>query len=85
MHETNEVWVIDDDKSIRWVLEKALKKADIDVSLLKMVISCKGDMHRPAILSDVRMPGIDGFELLKIIKKNMKTCPYYHDSPFRPG
>ena len=31
----NDVWVIDDDRSIRWVLERALKKADLNVTLFE--------------------------------------------------
>lgn len=75
---SNEVWVIDDDKSIRWVLEKALKKASIEVStfedghqLLKSL-----EKHQPdAILSDVRMPGINGFELMEKIKVQHPDLP----------
>jgi len=76
--ETNEVWVIDDDKSIRWVLEKALKKADMEVVTFENgdQLLNKLDAHQPdAILSDVRMPGIDGFELLKLIKEKYSDLP----------
>ena len=78
MTETNEVWVIDDDKSIRWVLEKALKKADMEVVTFENgdQLLNKLDAHQPdAILSDVRMPGIDGFELLKLIKEKYSDLP----------
>ena len=78
MTETNEIWVIDDDKSIRWVLEKALKKAQMDVVTFENgdQLLNKLDQHQPdAILSDVRMPGIDGFELLKIIKDKYADLP----------
>lgn len=78
MTETNEVWVIDDDKSIRWVLEKALKKADMEVVTFENgdQLLNKLDAHQPdAILSDVRMPGIDGFELLKVIKEKYTELP----------
>ena len=64
------VWVIDDDRAIRWVLEKALKQADMDVttfengdSILKEINSQRPD----AIVTDVRMPGINGLELLQEI------------------
>jgi len=76
--ETNEVWVIDDDKSIRWVLEKALKKAQMDVVTFENgdQLLNRLDAHQPdAILSDVRMPGIDGFELLKVIKEKYAELP----------
>jgi two-component system nitrogen regulation response regulator GlnG len=78
MTKTNEVWVIDDDKSIRWVLEKALKKAEMEVVTFENgnQLLNKLDFHQPdAILSDVRMPGIDGFELLKVIKERFADLP----------
>jgi two-component system nitrogen regulation response regulator GlnG len=61
------VWVVDDDSSIRWVLERALTQAGIgnesfdsaDLLLERM------EHDRPdVIISDIRMPGIDGLELL---------------------
>ena len=78
MTQTDEVWVIDDDKSIRWVLEKALKKAQIKVESFENGNSMMNKLarHQPnAILSDVRMPGIDGFELLKQIKDSYPDLP----------
>ncbi|MGD2118405.1 MAG: nitrogen regulation protein NR(I) [Chromatiales bacterium] len=72
------VWVIDDDRSIRWVLEKALQKADMRVESFP---SADGVLERlehetpDVILSDVRMPGIDGFELLQRIKDRKPDLP----------
>ena len=70
-----QVWVIDDDSSIRWVLEKALQKAEMNVvsfdsgsSALEALVQ-----EEPAVIvSDIRMPGIDGLELLERINS---TCP----------
>ncbi len=65
------VWVIDDDESIRWVLERALKKAGFDVicfdsaSLALTRLKRQETRHPDTILSDVRMTGIDGFEFMK--------------------
>jgi len=78
MQQTDEVWVIDDDNSIRWVLEKALQKAQIKVKTFengeKIIELLKS--HIPdAILSDVRMPGIDGFELLNQINEIYPDLP----------
>jgi len=78
MNRSDEVWVIDDDKSIRWVLEKALNKAQINVSTFENGnhILEKLGRHQPnVILSDVRMPGIDGFELLRLIKEKYPDLP----------
>lgn len=62
------VWVIDDDRSIRWVLERALSKADMDVESYENASNLVDKLYQQqpdAIISDIRMPGIDGFEFLK--------------------
>src|SRR3989338_5139272 len=61
------VWIIDDDRSIRWVLEKALQKEALNVKAFESGegIIDELELRAPdAILSDIRMPGIDGLELL---------------------
>ena len=78
MTEQESVWVIDDDQSIRWVLEKALEKADMDV---KSFASASGILEtlergRPdALITDVRMPGMDGFDLLTRIQERYPDLP----------
>ena len=62
-----EVWVIDDDRSIRWVLERALGKAGFSVEGFDggRGVHARLRQHEPdAILSDIRMPDVDGLELL---------------------
>ncbi len=65
------IWVIDDDQSIRWVLEKALSKADYNVITFESASSAlsqlkKQDITKPdTILTDVRMPGLDGFKFMQ--------------------
>jgi len=67
MSNTAAVWIVDDDRSIRWVLEKALTKAGFEVrsfehptDLLKALQS-----YEPAVIvSDIRMPEMDGLSLL---------------------
>ena len=57
------VWVIDDDRSIRWVLERALRKAEMHVTCFSNGVGVMEALEREqpdAILSDIRMPGIDG-------------------------
>jgi two-component system nitrogen regulation response regulator GlnG len=67
MTQGNSVWIIDDDRSIRWVLEKALSKADMKVTSFSSATGVMEALERDqpdAIVSDIRMPGMDGLELL---------------------
>ncbi|MDH5614792.1 MAG: response regulator, partial [Gammaproteobacteria bacterium] len=78
MTDRENIWVIDDDRSIRWVLERALKKANMDVVTFE---SASGVMDRlsrelpDAIVTDIRMPGIDGLELLSQINNQFPDLP----------
>lgn len=78
MSDSNVVWVVDDDKSIRWVLDKALQKASITCksftnasNILKALQSEIPD----ALITDIRMPEMDGFELLKKVQHNYPDLP----------
>lgn len=73
-----EIWVIDDDRSIRWVLERALKQADFAVRSFENgneVLAALNRQQPEAILSDVRMPGIDGLDLLSQIQSQYPDIP----------
>ncbi len=75
---TQTVWIIDDDASIRWVLEKALKKAEIPVRSFADADSALRALGRDlpaAILSDLRMPGLDGLAFLKEIQERYPGLP----------
>jgi len=72
------VWIIDDDNSIRWVLEKALSRAGIvcesyasaDLMLQRL------DYDQPAVVvSDIRMPGTDGMQLLSRLQQMAPELP----------
>ncbi len=78
MPKPNYVWIIDDDKSIRWVLEKALQQAGIhtesfdsaDRALSRLKIE-----QPDAIISDVRMPGTDGLSMLSALSNKHPQLP----------
>lgn len=72
------VWVIDDDRSIRWVLERALHKAQMHVTCFSNGVGVMDALHREqpdVILTDVRMPGIDGLELLRLVSNRYPDLP----------
>ncbi|MDH3670549.1 MAG: nitrogen regulation protein NR(I) [Gammaproteobacteria bacterium] len=72
------VWVIDDDRSIRWVLEKALQGAGMSVRCLPSAenVSHLLERERPnVIITDIRMPGMSGLDLLDIIKARVPDIP----------
>jgi two-component system nitrogen regulation response regulator GlnG len=78
MEKTDQIWIIDDDRSIRWVLEKALGKAGMDVSSFPdgSRILEKLEVSTPkVIISDIRMPGVDGITLLERINVNYPQIP----------
>jgi len=72
------VWVVDDDRSIRWVLEKAFKQADMEVKSYEQadsVLKALNNGQPDAIISDIRMPGMDGLELLSRIHSRYPDLP----------
>lgn len=66
------VWIVDDDQSIRWVLEKALQRAQLPtrsfVSAADMLEALELDSP-DVLITDIRMPGKDGLTLLQEIKQ----------------
>ena len=72
------IWVVDDDRSIRWVLDKALKQADMDVETFDSADGVLRQLHKKvpdAIITDIRMPGMDGLTLLKQIQTDHPSLP----------
>ena len=75
---SQDVWIVDDDHAIRWVLERALQQAQINSrcfedgqQLLKALESDSPQL----IVSDIRMPGIDGLSLLQRLQKQLPHVP----------
>jgi len=76
--QSEEIWIIDDDRSIRWVLEKAFEKEGMKIRCFEdgNSIIKKLDSGVPSIImSDIRMPGIDGIELLDQLSKKFPKLP----------
>ena len=76
------VWIIDDDQSMRWVLEKTLANNSYQVTAFESGSEALARFKRTPleerprlIITDVRMPGINGFELLKQIKNISPQTP----------
>jgi two-component system nitrogen regulation response regulator GlnG len=72
------VWVIDDDKSIRWVFEKALTRESIEfksfASAQDALTALNGSVPQ-VVVSDIRMPGASGLDLLQRIKAEHPEVP----------
>jgi len=76
------IWIIDDDQSMRWVLEKTLSNNGYQVTAFESGSVALANFKRTLpqarphlIITDVRMPGINGFELLKQIKNISPQTP----------
>ena len=75
---TKAVWIVDDDRSIRWVLEKALEREGIPFKTFASVIEVMQALQhsQPQVLvSDIRMPGESGLALLGKIKERHPRVP----------
>ena len=79
--DTENIWIIDDDQSIRFVLQRALEKAGMNITAFEFTsdllsaISAK-DVELPdAIISDIRMPGMSGLDLTKKIHQQYPDLP----------
>ena len=78
MDKKREVWIVDDDRSIRWVLEKALTQADMNVTSFdraEPIMVRLGEETPDVIISDIRMPGSDGLTMLKQVKRAHPDLP----------
>ena len=72
------IWIVDDDESIRWVLEKGLAESGMDVQTFdsaNKVIKRLETENPQLILTDIRMPGPSGIELLDKVKELRPDIP----------
>src|SRR3982750_4526502 len=94
----NPVWIIDDDRSIRWVFEKALAREGIEHRTFEAAqdaLDCLPGEAPQVVVSDIRMPGLSGLELMQQLKSRLPETPViimtaYSDlesawRPFRAG
>ena len=78
MPKKNLVWVVDDDESIRWVLEKGLSESGLKVETFEsahQVIKKLEEESPGAILTDIKMPGSSGLALLDQVKEIRPDIP----------
>ena len=73
------VWIVDDDKSIRWVLEKTLTREKIPfrsfASAGEALAQLDAGGAPQVLVSDIRMPGQSGLELLQIFRQRFPSLP----------
>ena len=70
------VWVVDDDASIRWVLEKSLTAAGMNAtgfSTARSALQALGSSTPNVVITDIRMPDMDGFQVTRTITTNPAT------------
>jgi two-component system nitrogen regulation response regulator GlnG len=74
----NPVWIVDDDRSIRWVIEKALSREGIaynSFASAQEALDALGASSPEVLVSDIRMPGRSGLELLQAVKARHPGVP----------
>lgn len=77
-NEVKTIFIVDDDKSIRWVLEKALSKENYKVfsfETAELMLEKLKDNEPNLIISDIRMPKMNGIDMLDRIKREYPHIP----------
>ena len=72
------VWIVDDDRSIRWVFEKALSREGIEYNSFasaREALDALSGGPPQVLISDIRMPGQSGIELLQQVKEQHPAVP----------
>ena len=72
------IWIVDDDRSIRWVLEKALARENLPCKAFGVAQDVLNELEHDSpqvLISDIRMPGMSGIELLRAVKRRHPALP----------
>lgn len=72
------IWILDDDKSIRWVFEKALARTDLEFKTFSSTAEALNALNREqpqVVVSDIRMPNGSGLDFLSDIKQKYPEIP----------
>jgi two-component system nitrogen regulation response regulator GlnG len=72
------IWIVDDDRSIRWVLEKALQRESLPCRAFGVAQEVLDELEQDSpqvLVSDIRMPGLNGIELLQAVKRKHPALP----------
>ncbi|MDH2291623.1 nitrogen regulation protein NR(I) [Cobetia sp. 10Alg 146] len=78
MSETARVCIVDDDRAIRWVLERALAQPDLEVESFERPDQAEASIMRQCpdvLITDIRMPGIDGLDLMARVRERYPDLP----------
>jgi len=78
MTQTKPIWIIDDDRSIRWVFEKTLARENLEYKSFGSADEALAELDRSqpqVVVTDIRMPGGSGLDLLQTIKERHPTLP----------
>ncbi len=72
------VWIVDDDSSVRWVLEKALQGDGIrtrSFDRAEALLEAIGEQRPDVLMTDIRMPGMDGIEMMRRLDAGAAGLP----------
>lgn len=71
-------WLVDDEQSVRWVLEKALTQANINARSFASASDCLAALEKATpdvLITDIRMPGMDGLDLMSAVHTQLPDLP----------
>ena len=72
------IWIVDDDRSIRWVLEKALARENLPTrsfGTAREALEALNDDVPQVLVTDIRLPGASGIDLLQAVKRRFPALP----------